>query len=362
MPKKLTYEFVKEQFENEGYRLLSYEYISSGKKLDYRCPEGHNHSITWDGWKADHRCPYCYGNEKPTYQFVKKQFEREGYTLLSEKYVNNHTKLRYRCFNNHEHSVTWNSWKCLGSRCPHCYGNAKLNIEFIRSEFKKEGYKLLAKNYKNSKQKLSYICPKGHKHSITWGHWCSGKRCRYCYGNPIVLISKIKEVFEQEKYILLSTKYEDAHQKLEYICSMGHRHNITWNSWQQGQRCPTCALINNSGENHYNWKGGITCEPYCQIWLDKEFKESIKKRDNYQCQNPDCWGTNKKLTVHHIDYDKKNCSKENLITLCNSCNTRANFNREYWQELYSSLLYRKIMKRRSNNEFSFSDKRNNFWV
>jgi len=92
------------------------------------------------------------------------------------------------------------------------------------------------------------------------------------------------------------------------------------------------------GENNPNWKGGISCEPYCDAWDDKEYKDSIKERDNYQCQNPDCYGISKKLCLHHIDYNKKNCSPNNLITLCNSCNSRANYNREYWKKLYTDVI------------------------
>lgn len=32
----------------------------------------------------------------------------------------------------------------------------KLNIEIIKKEFKKEGYELLSKEYKNNKTKLDY--------------------------------------------------------------------------------------------------------------------------------------------------------------------------------------------------------------
>ncbi len=31
-----------------------------------------------------------------------------------------------------------------------------------------------------------------------------------------------------------------------------------------------------SGDKHWNWKGGISCEPYCQDWT-KEYKEYIKE-------------------------------------------------------------------------------------
>jgi hypothetical protein len=49
----------------------------------------------------------------------------------------------------------------------------------------------------------------------------------------------------------------------------------------------------------------------------------------------------KKLCIHHINYDKKDCRPANLITLCLSCNSKANKDRE-WHEAY----YTEIMKRR----------------
>ncbi len=92
------------------------------------------------------------------------------------------------------------------------------------------------------------------------------------------------------------------------------------------------------GENHWNWKGGISCEPYCEQWRDKEYKESIKERDGHICLNPSCLKNSKNLCIHHIDYNKKNCHPNNLITLCKSCNTIANFNRQWHQEWYKSII------------------------
>jgi len=153
----------------------------------------------------------------------------------------------------------------------------------------------------------------------------------------------IRSEFEKESYVLLAKEYENCSQKFEYICPNGHKHSITWGNWKAGWRCPVCFHIKLSGPNHPNWKGGISCEPYCDIWLDKDFKESIKERDNYTCQNPNCWGTVPgDLTVHHIDYNKKSCVPENLITLCRSCNSRANKDRE-WHTSY----YKEIMRRRN---------------
>ena len=95
------------------------------------------------------------------------------------------------------------------------------------------------------------------------------------------------------------------------------------------------------GENSPHWKGGITSEPYCPIWLDPEFKQMILERDDYQCQNSDCWGTSKRLCGHHIDYNKKNCDLSNIITTCYSCNGRANKNRERWTKFYHEIMNEK---------------------
>ena len=84
------------------------------------------------------------------------------------------------------------------------------------------------------------------------------------------------------------------------------------------------------GEKHPNWQGGISFEPYTIDWT-KTLKRSIKERDRYVCQ---LCGNQEDLSVHHIDYNKKNCCPENLITLCKGCNSKVNFNRKYWTEYF----------------------------
>ena len=228
----------------------------------------------------------------------------------------------------------------------------RLTYEFVKEQFEKEDYKLLSREYINNRTKLIYRCPEGHEHSIKFSDWKQNRRCPICSREKGVAkrripLEFIKTSFEKENYILLSTKYKNCEQKLDYICPEGHKHNITWHNWKTGYRCPICANMRHSldffGSNHPNWKGGIACEPYCPVWLDKEFKQMILERDNYECQNPDCWGTGSKLTGHHIDYNKKNCNRSNIITICDSCNTRANFNREYWKKFYKKIMKEKIL-------------------
>ena len=95
------------------------------------------------------------------------------------------------------------------------------------------------------------------------------------------------------------------------------------------------------GETHYNWNGGCTDDPYCDSWNDKDYKKEIYKRDNYKCLNPECKKKSKIICLHHIDYNKKDCSPKNLITVCLSCNAMANHNRRWHKAWYQAIMYRR---------------------
>lgn len=339
--KRLTYGFVKESFEHEGYRLLSTVYVNAKTKLEYECPNGHIHSITWSDWKTGYRCAHCAGKAKPTIEFIYNEFEKEGYTLLSNKYTNYYTKLECLCDNGHKCFVSWGAWK-KGNRCAHCYGNAKITVDAIRASFMKEGYVLISKKYKNSSTKLEYICSEGHSHNITWNSWQNGSRCPYCAGRPPLTLSDIREALAKENYILISKDYKNSRSKLICKCPEGHVYNVSWDTWRGGRRCPVCANIKLSmdrvGPSNPNWLGGKTFEDYCHIWFDKEFKQDIRERDGNKCLNPYCYGNDDVLSIHHIDYDKKNCHPYNLITVCRSCNTRANKNRRWHKAWYQAII------------------------
>lgn len=92
-----------------------------------------------------------------------------------------------------------------------------------------------------------------------------------------------------------------------------------------------------SGANHHNWQGGISFEPYSQEFSNR-LKQSIRLRDGYRCQiclRPQN-ELSKNLHVHHIDYNKKNCEEDNLISLCSSCHVKTNKDRKGWQSVFAS--------------------------
>lgn len=187
--------------------------------------------------------------KKLTIEFVRQDFESKGYILITKYYENAKQKLEYICPNGHRSSMCWNNWKS-GKRCPLCAnkGRNKKDFDAIKKSFKENGCILLTDEYKGNIQKLDYICPNGHLSSISWAKWQQGGRCKYCTlerqaRRQRKCFEDIKKSFKSEGCTLLTleSEYKNAHQKLNYICSNGHFHSVAWTKWQQGRRCPQCS-------------------------------------------------------------------------------------------------------------------------
>lgn len=97
-------------------------------------------------------------------------------------------------------------------------------------------------------------------------------------------------------------------------------------------------------ECHHRWRSawlsdkanGRTKREYPLRW--PRMRRKIVDRDGARCRNPLCWGTGRFLQVHHIDHDKTNDDPLNLVTICSSCNMRANYNRPFWRAHYERIV------------------------
>lgn len=130
-------------------------------------------------------------------------------------------------------------------------------------------------------------------------------------------------------WIKIKHHSEEAKQKM----SKAHKGYITWNKGKKGiysEEARKKMSESHKGEKSYFWKGGISFEPYNKEWT-KTLKKSIRERDGYTCRI--CWHY-PAFECHHINYDKKNCNPENLVTLCNSCHTKTNHDREKWERFF----------------------------
>jgi hypothetical protein len=101
--------------------------------------------------------------------------------------------------------------------------------------------------------------------------------------------------------------------------------------------------ITMTGKNNPSYLHGGGKLPY-PMKFSLELKSKIRHRDGNKCQH--CNISNKthkkrhkqQLHIHHIDYNVNNCDESNLITLCNSCNQKANKDRDYWYAYYTYIM------------------------
>ena len=74
-------------------------------------------------------------------------------------------------------------------------------------------------------------------------------------------------------------------------------------------------------------------EGYPDEFYSDELRAHILVEQNYKCGL--CQKDISKIHphLHHINYNKKNCSRENLIFLCPRCHGKTNSQRGFWEDL-----------------------------
>jgi hypothetical protein len=105
------------------------------------------------------------------------------------------------------------------------------------------------------------------------------------------------------------------------------RDKLRWPKFNDEQKLK--MSINHLWDKNPSWRWWTSTEKYWEKWT-KGLKNKIRSRDKYICFICKKVEKNKSFSVHHINYNKKDCSENNLITLCWSCHQKTNFNRDRW--------------------------------
>ncbi len=184
------------------------------------------------------------GRKKLTIAHVKKRTSiiAPDYVLLSTEYIGVHSKLKFLCPMGHKFWMTWGNFQ-QGKRCPECDISRKKTYSEVKEYIELFDYKLLSTEYINSDKKLKLQCPEGHVYETSYNKFQQGCRCPECAGNTKRIYSEVKKYIESYGYKPLSTEYINAHKKLKLQCDKGHIYNVTWNDFQQGNRCPECNRL-----------------------------------------------------------------------------------------------------------------------
>lgn len=185
---------------------------------------------------------------------IKKVFEiNPNIEILSDKYINNSTKLKCRCkIDGYEWGVTWGKLS-QGRGCPECAGKrTDYTINDIREKLYKinPNIQILSCEYTGCSEKLKCKCLiDGYVWEPTWDNLKQGKGCHKCKARKMADFQRltIEEVKNRLEYInpnikILSEKYVHTREKLKCKCVVnGCEWKSTWDSLSQGNGCPICS-------------------------------------------------------------------------------------------------------------------------
>jgi len=149
---RVDFDHIKESFKDNGYRLLTTEYINNKQKLNYICPNGHERNISWNSWSKGRRCKICSSRKqadtrKHNLGFIRNELEEEGYKLLSTEYLNKYAPIKYECPRGHIGSISFGNWLSRDTRCSSC-SHIESNTEIEIREFLSEYVEVEANNRK----------------------------------------------------------------------------------------------------------------------------------------------------------------------------------------------------------------------
>ena len=122
MTTKYNIEICREQAKTIGWECLSEEYVNQQTKMTWKCPDGHVQERSQASFKSiirrKGRCVYCKGKKVITLQDCKMLAKKENGKCLSTKYKNNIEKMKWSCWRNHHWEANRQSAEKIW--CPEC--------------------------------------------------------------------------------------------------------------------------------------------------------------------------------------------------------------------------------------------------
>lgn len=302
MGKKISYEEVKNYIESfEGYQLISEIYINATTKLIIKCPNGHITPKSYNSFKNGVRCKECHNEtlrklKQTPIDIVYELVKDRGYTFVSwlEEYRNNTSKMLLRCSHNHEFKCCYAYLKDDNYKCTYCFGNKRLTINYIREEFSKRDYKLISTKYINAHEKLEYICNKHPEkiQKISWNNFSSGKGCKPCgvenqAKQQLLNQEKVFRTFKDKGLIICDDEeYKGVNEKMKCVC-LNHPNiilNLSYgNILKTKFPCKNCYIDAYKGENSPLWKGGTSLLHDILRGCIQEWKNKSMEYNKYRC-------------------------------------------------------------------------------
>lgn len=172
----------RDKAERLGYHLLD-DYIDSTTKVRAECPNGHIRECLYKSLE-EYSCRECVNEEKLI--SLISRVKDLGYTIL-EYPDDARSVITAECSKGHLRKAQ--IYNFINHNCSECVGSKtiKKSIDECRSEFEKQGFTLLDEEYVNCKTMMKYICVCGEIRETTLDIVMHNriKSCNLCKGENI---------------------------------------------------------------------------------------------------------------------------------------------------------------------------------
>jgi len=240
--------YFKNYANQKGGECISFEYLNTSSLIEFKCINNHiwktkaTNIIYNNSW-----CPYCNRNAKDNIETFKKiAIERNG-KCLSNEYINSKSKLKFICKHNHTWEAIPENVKNQNVWCPYCGDVMPLTIEEMKKLAIEKGGKCLSDKYIDNSTKLIWQCSKGHVWEATPNGVKSAKHwCPVCKSTKKT-IEDAKKLAIKRGGKCLSNEYINNSTNLMWQCTKGHDWNTTYSSIRKNSWCPICD--ESKGEN-----------------------------------------------------------------------------------------------------------------
>ena len=149
-------------------RCLATEYTGMRSRVRWRCEHGHTWRAAPDSiLNRNSWCPVCAGQAPVGLTRLQEHAAKLGAQCLATEYVNNSSKVEWRCKFGH---IWWSTPDMVlnqGTWCPDCSKKRKVGLPRLRAHATSLGGKCLAKSYKNCHTKILWECCEGHRWKAT---------------------------------------------------------------------------------------------------------------------------------------------------------------------------------------------------
>jgi hypothetical protein len=250
----LLLEGINQIAEDNGGKCLSKNYANSTTPLKFKCKNNHHFLIAPQMLKRGSWCKECKTKEKNEAALIALQLiaEKKGGKCLSSQYKGGLTKLKWQCENNHIWLTTPVLIK-EGKWCRRCnYDSKKSSIEEFKQIAQGKGGILLSTKYTNVKTPVKWQCGNGHTWMATPSAIKTGYWCAKCHSDALKLsIEHFQQIAKDHGGILLSKNYVDTHTRLKWQCKEGHIWLGFPSNIQKGAWCAKCARLANAEQMRF---------------------------------------------------------------------------------------------------------------